>query len=179
MNQLVLFYGVVYVLFAVFLGFKDSYAKTAIQESRRTEVEERLQTSPPSQPSPCKPTPSAGLGPFYEPDAPERMSVGEGHVLSGVVRSSTDCSPIEGARIEFWLAGPDGKYSNDYRATMFSKKSGEYRFESHFPPPYSGRPSHIHIKVEAKDYQPLITQFYPVKGQFDSKLDLVLVPIGL
>lgn len=179
MNQLLLSYSIVYVLSVAFLGFKSGHAKTVIQESMRTEAEEGPQTSPPNQPSPCKPTPSDGLGPFYEPNAPERMSVGEGHVLSGVVRSSADCSPLEGARIEFWLAGPDGKYSNDYRATMFSKKSGEYRFESHFPPPYSGRPSHIHIKVEAKGYQPLITQFYPVKGQFDSKFDLVLVPIGL
>ncbi len=144
----------------------------------KQEKEEEDQTSQTNQTFPCKPTPSTGLGPFYEPNAPERTSVGEGHILSGIVRSSVDCSPIEGARIEIWLAGPDGKYSDEYRATMYSKKSGEYKFESHFPPPYSGRPSHIHVKVEAKGYKPLITQFYPMKGEMDSKFNLVLVPMG-
>ena len=124
----------------------------------------------------CKPTPQDSLGPFYKADAPVRSSVGKGYVLSGSVKSSKDCSPIEGARVELWLAGPDGKYSDEYRATVLSEKSGAYRFESHFPPGYSGRPPHIHMRVTKDGFKLLVTQHYPVKGQTQGTFDLVLAP---
>jgi protocatechuate 3,4-dioxygenase beta subunit len=124
----------------------------------------------------CKPTPQDSLGPFYKAGAPVRTGVGKGYVLSGITKSSKDCSALDGARIEFWLAGPDGKYSDEYRATVFSDRSGAYRFESHFPPPYSGRPSHIHIRVTKDRFGLLVTQHYPVKGQTQATLDLVLAP---
>jgi phosphohistidine phosphatase SixA len=74
----------------------------------------------------CEATAPDMLGPFYEPNAPVRAQVGQGHVLQGVVRSAADCSPIPGARLEFWLAGADGEYDDDHRATMFAgpAKSG-------------------------------------------------------
>jgi protocatechuate 3,4-dioxygenase beta subunit len=124
----------------------------------------------------CPPTEPDMLGPFYKPDAPVRSSVGKGYVLSGVVRSSKDCSPVKGARIEFWMAGPDGNYDDAHRATLFADDSGGYRFESNAPVPYSGRPPHIHIKVSAKGFQTLVTQHYPEKGKNSSAADLVLVP---
>jgi virginiamycin B lyase len=124
----------------------------------------------------CAPTSPDVLGPFYEPDAPQRSSVGEGHVLTGTVRSSIDCSPVSDAQIEIWLAGPDGMYDDAHRATMFSDTSGAYRFESNFPPPYSGRPPHIHIRVTAQGSQELVTQYYPATGQTTGSLDLVLRP---
>ncbi|KAA0244150.1 MAG: intradiol ring-cleavage dioxygenase [Candidatus Brocadia sp. AMX2] len=126
---------------------------------------------------PCKPTPPDALGPFYTPNAPERTSVGKGHILSGVVRTSVDCSPIAGARIECWLTGPDGKYDDDHRATMFADKEGAYKFESNFPPPYSGRPSHIHMKITAKGFRTLVTQYYPDMGKTEGEFDLVLIPV--
>jgi protocatechuate 3,4-dioxygenase beta subunit len=124
----------------------------------------------------CNPTPQDALGPFYKPNAPMRSSVGQGYVLTGTVRSSKDCSPIEGARIEFWLAAPNGRYDDDRRATLLSGKSGLYRFESSFPPPYSGRPSHVHIRVSAQGYKTIVTQHYPAQGQTEGKSDLVLIP---
>ena len=124
----------------------------------------------------CEPTAPDMLGPFYKPDAPVRPSVGKGYVLSGTVRTSKGCSPLEGAKIEFWLAGPDEEYADKYRATVFSDKTGAYRFESHFPPPYYGRPSHIHIKVSASGFKTLVTQHYPARGQTQGTFDLVLVP---
>jgi hypothetical protein len=126
--------------------------------------------------SSCRPTPPDGLGPFYKPSAPVRSSVGKGYSLSGVVRSARDCSPIAGAQIEFWLAGPNGKYDDEHRATVLSNESGEYRFESNFPPPYSGRPSHIHVRVAAEGRDTLVTQHYPVAGTTGAEFDLVLVP---
>jgi hypothetical protein len=56
----------------------------------------------------CKPTQPDMLGPFYEPGAPVRTSVGSGYVLSGRVLAAEECKPIPNARIEFWLANPRG-----------------------------------------------------------------------
>lgn len=127
-------------------------------------------------PPPCTPTEPDMLGPFYKPNAPVRSKVGEGYVLSGVARSAATCTPIKGAQIEFWLAGPDGDYDDRYRARMFTDAAGTYRFESPFPEPYGGRPPHIHIRVSAEGYRPLVTQHYPVEHQKQGKMDLVLIP---
>lgn len=124
----------------------------------------------------CNPTEPDMLGPFYKAGAPERSQVGEGYILSGVVRSSRDCSPIPGATIEFWLAGPDGRYGDNYRATVHSGPEGEYSFESNPPGPYYGRPPHIHIRVSAKGFKTLITQHYPKEKAERASLDLVLIP---
>jgi protocatechuate 3,4-dioxygenase beta subunit len=115
------------------------------------------------------------LGPFYKPDAPLRDAVGQGYVLEGAVRSAVDCSPIAKARIEFWLAGPDGNYDDEHRATVVTG-AGEYRFESNYPPKYNFRPSHIHIRVSAEGYRTLVTQHYPGKESNRGAMELVLVP---
>lgn len=135
----------------------------------------QLLGTPTAAPS-CAATEPDQLGPFYVPNAPERSKVGQGYVLSGVVRSSQGCAPIPGAKVEAWMAGPDGQYADAYRATMFAGPDGTYRFESHFPPPYSGRPSHIHLMVTADGYQQLVTQHYPVQGASQATFDLVLRP---
>jgi protocatechuate 3,4-dioxygenase beta subunit len=124
----------------------------------------------------CTPTEPDALGPFYKAGAPERESVGKGYVLMGMVKSSADCSAVKGARIELWLAGPDGGYGDDYRAIVFSDASGSYRFQSNFPPAYAGRPPHIHLRVSAKGFETLVTQHYPAKGKTEATFDLVLVP---
>jgi len=129
-------------------------------------------------PQSCPLTEADMEGPFYEPNAPIRDSVGKGYVLQGVVRSGADCAPIPGAQIEFWMAGPDGEYTDEYRATMLAGDDGAYRFESHFPPPYSGRPSHIHLRVSASGFQTLVTQHYPIEGETSASLDLVIAPGG-
>ena len=123
----------------------------------------------------CEPTEQQAMGPFYKPGAPERTSVGQGYVLSGQVKSTT-CRPIPGAQLEFWLAAPDGNYDDAHRATMFADDSGTYRFESNFPPQYSSRPPHIHMRISAPGYQALVTQHYPKEGQTQGAYDLVLEP---
>jgi protocatechuate 3,4-dioxygenase beta subunit len=117
------------------------------------------------------------LGPFYTPGAPVRNKVGEVYLLTGVVRSAADCSPIPDAQIEIWMAGPDDEYRDEYRATLFSDENGAYSFESHFPPPYSGRPPHHHLRVSAAGFQTLVTQHYPEQGENQATFDLVLLPI--
>ncbi len=128
------------------------------------------------EPITCTPTQPDMLGPFYTPGAPVRDAVGSGYVLSGVVRSAEECAPIAGVQIEFWMAGPDGEYGDAYRATVLTGADGRYRFESHSPPPYSGRPSHHHLRVSAPGFQHLVTQHYPAQGQTEATFDLVLLP---
>ena len=124
----------------------------------------------------CMPTPWDEIGPFYRPNAPVRNSIGKGYYLSGTVRSASDCRPIANARIEVWQTGPGGAYDDLYRATIYSDRNGRYRLETSYPPPYARRPSHIHILVDAKGYEGLITQHYPKKGSRKAGFDLVLAP---
>ena len=123
----------------------------------------------------CKPTQPDMLGPFYEPGAPVRTSVGSGYVLSGAVLATDECKPIRNARIEFWLANPKGEYDDAHRATVLAGKRGEYRFESNVPVSYGGRPPHIHVRVTAPGYEELVTQHYPERAQRKANFDLVLV----
>ncbi len=124
----------------------------------------------------CKPTPWDEIGPFYRPNAPERTTIGTGYLLSGTVRSAEDCRPLHNVRIEIWQAGPDGTYDDAHRATLFSDHAGRYRLQTSAPPPYGRRPPHIHILVDAKGFEGLITQHYPKKGKKRATFDLVLEP---
>jgi len=124
----------------------------------------------------CSPTPWDEIGPFYRPNAPERTSIGKGYLLSGTVRSAVGCRPLPNVRIEIWQVGPGGTYDDDHRATIFSDWNGRYRLETSFPPPYGPRPSHIHILVDAKGFEGLITQHYPKNGKKRATFDLVLEP---
>ena len=101
----------------------------------------------------CNPTLPGSRVPGYRPGAPVRSSVGAGHVLLGVVHSSRNCAPIAHARLEFFQAGPDGVYSVRpswaYRATLFSRRDGSYRFESPIPGKYRRGTPHIHVRASA------------------------------
>jgi protocatechuate 3,4-dioxygenase beta subunit len=123
----------------------------------------------------CPPTPDDLLGPFYVPGAPVRSSVGKGHVLRGTVRSSADCRPIAGARVELWLAGPNG-YDDAHRATVIADEAGRYEFESELPGPFERRPPHIHVRVAHPGFRTLVTQQYPAAGEAEGTFDLVLRP---
>ena len=126
--------------------------------------------------SKCPPTPPDYLGPFYKAGAPVRTTVGKGYELTGAVKSAADCAPIENARIELWLTNPEGEYDDDHRATVFSDHAGTYHFESNFPPGYSGRPPHIHIKISSAGFKSLATQHYPSAGSASGLFDIVLIP---
>jgi protocatechuate 3,4-dioxygenase beta subunit len=122
----------------------------------------------------CVPTGPDMEGPFYKPGAPARDATGRGLVVSGIVRSADTCEPIAGARVEWWQAGPRGEYDDAHRGSQVTGASGTYRFDTDFPPPYAGRPSHIHFKAEATGYRKLTTQLYPRGGQSAVGFDLVL-----
>src|SRR5215207_8795676 len=156
-----------------------------LSESGASKMEQPSKKSPPTEtaespaaggkPTNCKPTQPDMLGPFYEPGAPVRTSVGRGYVLSGTVLAAEGCKPIPNARIEFWLANPSGNYDDAHRATVLAGERGEYRFESNVPVSYGGRPPHIHVRVRASGYEELVTQHYPQRGQRKANFDLVLL----
>ena len=125
--------------------------------------------------APCPPTPADMEGPFYKPGAPVRESTGRGFVVSGTVRSAVTCQPIPGVRVEWWQANPQGQYDDAHRGAQVTGPAGAFRFETDFPPPYSGRPSHVHLKARAPGHRALTTQLYPSAGQSQATFDLVLV----
>ena len=160
----------------VLAGCGDSEPTSSRPEEPSTNpLTETAESPAAGRPGNCKPTQPDTPGPFYEPDAPVRTSVGSGHVLSGAVLAADDCEPIRNTRIEFWLANPKGEYDDAHRATVFADVRGEYHFESNVPVSYSGRPPHIHIRVTAPGFEELVTQHYPEPGQRKANFDLVLV----
>jgi protocatechuate 3,4-dioxygenase beta subunit len=115
-----------------------------------------------------KPTPADMEGPFYSAGAPARASLAESGskaekmVLSGVVRAA-DCKPLPGVTLDFWHADADGSYDNGgyrYRGVVTTDAEGRYRLETNLPPPYSGRPRHIHVKLQRPGGKVLTTQLY-------------------
>lgn len=121
----------------------------------------------------CTPTRPDSEGPFYEPNAPERDKTGRGLVVSGTVRSASDCASLAEAQIEWWSASPGGQYDDEHRATQLVDSNGRYRYETDFPGNY-GRPLHLHVRVTAPGYRPLVTQLYPRPGQSSVTFDFVL-----
>ena len=152
---------------------ESSQTSQSSKKSKPTETGDRNAAG--GGPADCKPTQPDMLGPFYEPGAPVRTSVGRGYVLSGAVLTAEECKPIPNARIEFWLANPRGDYDDAHRATVFAGERGRYRLESNVPVSYGGRPPHIHVRVTAPGYEELITQHYPQRDQRKANFDLVLL----
>jgi protocatechuate 3,4-dioxygenase beta subunit len=145
-------------------GFDISGAKTYLMAARANNPETK-----------CQPTPGDYLGPFYKAGAPVRSSVDQGYNLTGRITSSANCAPIPHARIELWLANPKGSYDDEHRATIFTDETGQYTFESNFPPGYASRPPHIHMRISAEGFKTLVTQHYPGDNQNAGEFDIVLV----
>lgn len=118
---------------------------------------------------PCgAPTPADMEGPFYKAGAPARTSLAEPgskaekFVLGGTVRAA-DCKPLAGVRLDFWHADANGVYDNAgfrYRGVVITDAEGRYRLETNLPPPYMGRPRHIHVKLQPRGGKVLTTQLY-------------------
>jgi protocatechuate 3,4-dioxygenase beta subunit len=105
-----------------------------------------------------------------------RSKVGSGgYVLTGRVLATRTCRPLNRARIELWLVNEQGEYDAAHRATVFSRRTGRYRFESNRPVGYGGRPPHIHVRVTARGFRTLVTQHYPRGTRRSATFNLVLV----
>ena len=109
------------------------------------------------------------LSPSYRPGAPVRAVVGHGHVLTGTVRSSRDCAPVAGARVELWPEIAGQGHPDSQRATVVTDAEGRYRFES-------DPPEHIHMLVSASGFEPLASNRYHPEGRAAGRFDVVLTP---
>ncbi len=114
------------------------------------------------------PTPADVEGPFYKAGASlrgnfiEAASAAEKMVLTGDVRSA-DCKPLANVSLDFWHADDKGEYDQAgyrYRGIVTTDALGRYRLETNMPPPYAGRPRHIHVKVQRIGAPALTTQLY-------------------
>jgi protocatechuate 3,4-dioxygenase beta subunit len=109
------------------------------------------------------------LSPSYRPGAPVRAVVGQGHVLTGTVRSSRDCAPVAGARVELWPEIAGQGHPDDQRATVLTAADGGYRFQS-------DPPTHIHMLVSAEGFEPVASNRYHPEGQAAGRFDVLLPP---
>ena len=129
----------------------------------------------------CLPTPDNIEGPFYRPNAPVNdqvsppMAPGDLLTVSGTVVDE-DCTPIPFALLDIWQADAEGHYDNDpaspppaddeffYRAQVYADADGNFSFDSIVPGRYLNgaeyRPSHLHVKASAEDFELLTTQLY-------------------
>jgi protocatechuate 3,4-dioxygenase beta subunit len=109
------------------------------------------------------------LSPSYRPGAPLRAVVGQGHVLTGTVRSGRDCAPVAGARVELWPEIAGQGHPDAQRATVLTAADGGYRFQS-------DPPAHIHMLVSAEGFEPLASNRYHPEGRTSGRFDILLVP---
>ena len=134
-------------------------------------------------------------GPYYVPNAPEQGASGtlpmredEGGtplVWKGTV-TSTDGTPLSGAKVELWHADDDGFYSQfapnipewNLRGTFTVGEDGAFEIHTVQPAPYqiptdgscgkliaaagwhAWRPAHLHVKVSAPGHELLTAQLY-------------------
>ena len=143
-------------------------------------------------------TPSQTAGPFYPLRKPRELDQdllrrgggkslagGEPLQLSGRV-VDTGGRPIDGAVIEIWQSDHRGIYDHPHApgresfdvnfqgyGETRSGPDGRYRFLTIVPVPYTGRPPHIHVKVNASGLAPLTTQLY-IKDHAENDRDFIL-----
>jgi len=113
------------------------------------------------------------LGPFFRKGAPKRNDLTyEGNssemplkVIGQVF--GKDCNtPLKNIEIDLWHCDHKKHYdmeSDEFRCRgkIVTNENGEYWFKTFVPPPYQGRPKHIHYLIDNVDgYQKLITQLY-------------------
>lgn len=99
------------------------------------------------------------------------MDIGEGVVVSGLVRSAQDCSALANADVEHWQTDGAGRYTERMRGRLATGADGRFRFETDWP----GAPlPHIHFIVTAPGHQRLVTQWVGDEPTDRIELDLVL-----
>lgn len=95
----------------------------------------------------------------YIPDAPVRGDLGDGLVISGTVREAGTCEPVEGARVQVWLATAEGgEYDPDNRGSVLTDGRGRYRIETEPVVPLYGEPN-VHVAYDNGEYEAVFRRF--------------------
>jgi protocatechuate 3,4-dioxygenase beta subunit len=129
-------------------------------------------------PTACEPTRTDAAGPIERLDAPRRAKIGTGHVLQGRILRAGDCSPVRGAVVFLWQAGPNGYvYRPRGRASVVTNWLGRFRFQGPVPASSGFRPPHIHMAVLHPAYEELLTRYVVRRGAKSGRITLVLTPL--
>jgi hypothetical protein len=108
----------------------------------------------PAPPANCEATESNPGGTNnYIPDAPLRDDLGEGFVVTGLVRSAAGCRPLEGVRVQVWLATATGG-EQDNRASVLTGADGRFRIRTAPTVPQFGEPN-IHVAYDGDAFRPV------------------------
>jgi len=121
-----------------------------------------------------EPTHRVTEGPFYKPNTPERRvlrdatTAGVPLTIRGRVLTP-DCSPVEGAVLDFWSCDGNGVYDNDgfrLRGHQYTDAGGTFEVVTVKPKDYKQfgihRTAHVHVKAQARGTRLLTTQlFFP------------------
>ena len=151
-------------------GVGESGPQRAVRPAPRRADQERT-------PRRCKPTQSNPGGTNnYIPGAPERDSLGSGFVITGVVRSADGCRPLEGVRVQVWLATETGG-ERDNRASVRTGPDGRYRIETAPTVPQFGEPN-IHVAYDDGDYRDVFIRRVVDLDDERAVVDLTLAPRG-
>ncbi len=113
------------------------------------------------------------LGPFFREGAPRIQDLTypvSADVLPILVKGrvlGADCqTPLGNIDLDVWHCDHEEEYdmeSDDFRcrAKLTTDSEGNYWFKTYIPPPYGGRPKHIHYLIQNIDgYEELVTQLY-------------------
>jgi protocatechuate 3,4-dioxygenase beta subunit len=110
----------------------------------------------------CKLTPEVTEGPFYVALDRIRRDITEGRpgvplTLKIRVIDVKRCAPIHGAAVDVWHCDAGGLYSDEssngtsgqtyLRGVQLTNKKGIATFQTVYPGHYTGRATHIHLKV--------------------------------
>ena len=130
--------------------------------------------------SPAALTPPMTEGPYYTSNPPERANLYEEGIpgtrltLTGFVLD-VNCTPIPGARVDFWQTDGEGVYDNTgytLRGYQLTGDDGRYQLISVVPGLYPGRTAHIHVKVQAPGGPELTSQLF-IPGAAGNQTDRI------
>ena len=110
----------------------------------------------------------------YIPGAPEGEDLGDGFVIRGVVRSTEGCVPLEGVRIQIWLATETGSES-DNRTSVRTDSAGRYRVETAPTIAQFGEPN-IHVGYDDGEYESVFIRRVVELDDDTATIDLNLQP---
>ena len=134
-------------------------------------------TADAARPRRCEPTESNPGGTNnYIPDAPVRASLGEGFVITGLVRAANGCRPLADVRIQVWLATETGG-EQDNRASVRTDDEGRYRIDTAPTVPQFGEPN-IHVAYADGDYRDVFIRRVVDLDDTRARVDLTLARDG-
>lgn len=105
--------------------------------------------------------PPLPLGPYYSDHSLLRSDIKDDRsgvpITYQLLVLDTNCAPVRGSAVEIWHADAAGEYSHGtdgkaegarwLRGFQLTNSEGSCRFDSVFPGWYSGRITHVHVRV--------------------------------